>query len=130
MTPRCDWQRIFSGAGRESGAVQWATANGIVSGYGRNLFGVHNKVTREQLAAMLYRYAVYKKYDVSVGEDTNILSDQDVASVSESAIPAMQRTCGASLIHGTNANTLYPQNTATRAQVATILMRFCKNVVK
>ena len=113
-----------------SDAVRWATVNSIVSGYSSSSFGVNNKVTREQLAAMLYRYATYKKYDVSVGEDTNILSYKDVGSVSEYAIPAMQWVCGASLIHGTNADTLSPKNTATRAQVATILMRFCENVVK
>ena len=75
-------------------AVAWANANGIVSGYGSGKFGPNDKVTREQLAAILYRYAQYKKYDVSVGEDTNILSYDDAQSISSYAIPAIQWACG------------------------------------
>ena len=79
-------------------AVTWAAENGIVGGYGGGLFGPEDNITREQLAAILYRYAQVKGYDVSVGEDTNILSYADALDVSEWAIPAMQWACGSGVI--------------------------------
>ena len=105
-------------------AVRWAASEGIVGGYGGGLFGSDDAVTREQLAVILYRYAVYKGYDVSIGEDTNILSYADFADLSEYAIPAMQWACGAGIVNGTSESTLTPQGEATRAQVAAMLMRF------
>lgn len=109
-------------------AVAWANANGIVSGYGSGKFGPNDKVTREQLAAILYRYAQYKKYDVSVGEDTNILSYDDAQSISSYAIPAIQWACGAGVVTGKSGSKLDPKGSATRAEVAAMLMRFCENV--
>lgn len=109
-------------------AVAWANANGIVSGYGSGKFGPNDKVTREQLAAILYRYAQYKKYDVSVGEDTNILSYNDAQSISSYAIPAIQWACGAGVVTGKSGSKLDPKGNATRAEVAAMLMRFCENV--
>ena len=109
-------------------AVRWAASEGIVGGYGGGLFGSEDAVTREQLAAMLWRYAVYKGYDVSIGEDTNILSYADFADLSEYAIPAMQWACGAGVITGVTDATLVPQGEATRAQVAAMLMRFCEAI--
>lgn len=109
-------------------AVAWANANGIVSGYGSGKFGPNDKVTREQLAAILYRYAQYKKYDVSVGEDTNILSYDDAQSISTYAIPAIQWACGAGVVTGKSGSKLDPKGNATRAEVAAMLMRFCENV--
>lgn len=109
-------------------AVAWANANGIVSGYGSGKFGPNDKVTREQLAAILYRYAQYKKYDVSVGEDTNILSYNDAQSISTYAIPAIQWACGAGVVTGKSGSKLDPKGNATRAEVAAMLMRFCENV--
>ena len=107
-------------------AVIWAAANGVVDGYGNGKFGPNDPITREQLAAILYRYAQAKGYDVSVGEDTNILSYTDALEISEYAIPAMQWACGAGVINGTgDGSTLTPQGNATRAQIATMLMRFC-----
>ena len=111
-------------------AVRWAASEGIVGGYGGGLFGSEDAVTREQLAVILYRYAVYKGYDVSIGEDTNILSYDDFADLSEYAIPAMQWACGAGIVNGTSASTLTPQGEATRAQVAAVLMRFCESIVQ
>ena len=109
-------------------AVRWAASEGIVGGYGGGLFGSDDAVTREQLAVILYRYAVYKGYDVSIGEDTNILSYADFADLSEYAIPAMQWACGAGVITGVTDATLVPQGEATRAQVAAMLMRFCEAI--
>ena len=103
-------------------AVLWAAENGIVTGYGDGRFGPDAPVTREQLATILYHYAQYCKMDVSVGEDTNILSYNDAFEVSEYAFPALQWACGAGLIQGADGN-LMPQGSATRAQVATILYR-------
>ena len=109
-------------------AVRWAASEGIVGGYGGGLFGSDDAVTREQLAVILYRYAVYKGYDVSIGESTNILSYADFADLSEYAIPAMQWACGAGIVNGTSESTLTPQGEATRAQVAAMLMRFCEAI--
>lgn len=111
-------------------AVRWAASEGIVKGYGNNKFGHDDFITREQMAAMLYRYAQYKGYDVSIGENTNILSYTDFADLSEYAIPAMQWAVGAGIINGTSNSTLSPGGNATRAQVAVILMRFCEQIAK
>ena len=109
-------------------AVRWAASEGIVGGYGGGLFGSDDAVTREQLAVILYRYAAYKGYDVSIGEDTNILSYADFADLSEYAISAMQWACGAGIITGVTDATLVPQGTATRAQCAAMLMRFVEAI--
>lgn len=103
---------------------QWAMANGVSDGT-----NMEQGLSRQQLATMLWRYAQAKGYDVSIGEDTNILSYSDAFDVSEYAIPAMQWACGAGIINGTSATTLTPQGRATRAQVATMLMRFCEKTV-
>ena len=104
-------------------AREWAVANGVSDGENANGY-----VTREQFATMLWRYASGKGYDVSIGEDTNILSYADFADLSEYAIPAMQWACGAGIIQG-NGGYLDPQGDATRAEIATMLMRFCENYV-
>ena len=106
-------------------AKDWAMANGISDGTNPG-----TAVTRQQLVTLLYRYAVLMGYDVSVGENTNILSYDDVFSVSEYAIPAFQWACGAGVINGTTESTLSPLGTATRAQFAVMLQRFCEKVVK
>lgn len=126
-TSAASFTDVASGA-YYANAVAWANANGIVSGYGSGKFGPNGKVTREQLAAILYRYAQYKKYDVSVGEDTNILSYDDAQSISSYAIPAIQWACGAGVVTGKSGSKLDPKGNATRAEVAAMLMRFCENV--
>ena len=113
-----------------SEAVRWAASEGIVGGYGNGLFGTNDPITREQFAAMLYRYAQEQGYDVSIGENTNILSYTDVADLSGYAISAMQWAVGAGIINGTgDGSTLSPQGQATRAQAAVMLMRFCEEYV-
>lgn len=104
-------------------AVRWASSEGIVGGYGNGFFGTGHPITREQFAVMLYRFAQKQGYDVSAGENTNILSYTDVSSVSEYAIPAMQWAVGSGVITGTG-DTLAPQGETTRAQAAMMLMRF------
>ena len=100
-------------------ARTWAMANGVSDGENANGY-----VTREQLATMLWRYAVAQGYDVSIGESTNILSYADFASISEYAIPAMQWACGSGIVTGVTDSTLEPAGTATRAHCAAMLMRF------
>ena len=108
-------------------AIRWATSEGIAGGYGGGVFGPDDPITREQLAVMLHRYAQHEGYDVSIGEDTNILSYADAFDVSEYAASALQWACGAGIISGTgDGSTLTPQGEATRAQAAVILMRFCE----
>ena len=103
-------------------AKAWAVAGGISDGTSPG-----GAVTRQQLAALLYRFAVMMGYDVSVGESTNILSYADAFDAAEYAIPALQWACGAGIIHGTgDGSTLSPQGTATRAQAAVMLERFCE----
>ena len=105
-------------------AIRWAAANEIVKGYAEETFGPMNELTREQLAAILYRYAQTKGVNVSVGEDTNILSYDDAFDVSDWANAAMCWAVGAGIIQGTGDGALSPKTGATRAQVATMLMRY------
>ncbi len=107
-----------------SDAVSWATFNGITMGYGDGSFGPEDFITREQIAAVMHRYAQYKGYDVSVGENTNILSYDDFADISEYAIAPMQYAAGAGLMKGKSESTLNPGEFATRAEIAAILHRF------
>ena len=109
-------------------AVAWAAQNGIVSGIDATIFAPNNAITREQMAAILYRYAQFKGYDVSVKADLSVYTD--AAQVSTYATDAMAWANGAQLITGTSQTTLTPAGNATRAQVATILMRFCENIAK
>lgn len=109
-------------------AVAWASAKGIVGGYGGGLFGPHDSITREQTAAILYRYAQYKGYDVSKTADLSGYAD--AGHVSAYAAPCMKWASAQGLISGVASGKLSPCATATRAQIAMILMRFCKNVIK
>ena len=111
-------------------AVAWAAENGIVGGYGNGKFGSNDPITREQLAAILYRYAQFKDVDVSVGEDTNILDFDDAQSISSYAVPAIQWACGSGVISGVSALTLDPQGITSRAQAATMLMHYCTEIAK
>lgn len=104
--------------------VTWAAENGIVVGYGGGLFGPEDNITREQFAAILYRYAQAKGYGTTASFDLSAYGD--VSDVSAWAISAMQWACGKDIIIGTSPTTLAPQGTATRAQAATMLQRFCE----
>ena len=110
-------------------AIRWAAASNIAGGYGDGYFGPNDAITREQMVAILWRYATFKGIDVSVGEDTNILSYDDIADLSEYAIPAMQWACGAGVVEGVKGTDggmfLNPKGNTTRAQMATMMMRFC-----
>lgn len=111
-------------------AVVWASANGLVDGYGDGRFGPDTPITREQMAVMLWRYARYRGCDVSVGEDTNILSYRDIDKLSDYAFAAVQWAVGAGILTGYEDGTLKPNGLATRAEVAAMLMRYCENVMR
>ena len=107
-------------------AVRWAASEGIVTGVSETAFAPDEPITREQFAAILWRYAKYKGHDVSIGESTNILSYTDFAEISEYAIPAMQWACGEGIITGSGEGVLNPRGGATRAEAAAMLARFAK----
>lgn len=109
-------------------AVNWAAANGVVSGVSETGFGPNNALTREQLALILYRFAQYKGYDVAGTSD--LAAYADGSSVSGWAAEAMSWAVDAGLISGVGGNQIAPTGTATRAQVAQILMNFCENVAR
>ena len=117
---RMDGETI-SGADWVEQARTWAVGTGVSDGTNPN-----NAVTREQLVTMLYRYAQMKGKDVSVGEDTNILSYADAGKISEYAVSAMQWAVGAGIVNGVTADTIAPQAGATRAQMAAMLQRFAE----
>ena len=109
-------------------AVTWAAANDIVNGTSATTFAPNSPITREQMAAILYRYAAYKGYDVS--QKADLSGYTDAASISGYAKDALAWANAQKLITGVTDTTLNPQGSATRAQVATILMRLCETVVK
>lgn len=109
-------------------AVNWAAANQIVKGTSATTFAPNDSITREQMAAILYRYAQYKGYDVTKKADLSGYSDN--SQVSAYAKDALAWANAAKLINGVTNTTLAPQGNATRAQVSAILHRFCDGVVK
>lgn len=108
-------------------AVAWAAENGIVSGYSASRFGPENAITREQLAAVLYRYAAYKGYDVL--EFSSLTGYADNTLVAGYAKTPFAWAVQAGIISGTGAHRLSPSAGATRAQVAAMLMRFCQSYI-
>lgn len=109
-------------------AVAWASGNQIVNGVEVDEFAPDEDITREQMAAILYRYAQYKGYDVSASNDLGAYTD--AAQISGYAVPAMQWVNATGLITGSTDTTLSPMDSALRAEAATILMRFAENIAK
>lgn len=107
--------------------VAWAASEGIVGGYGDGTFGPNDPITREQMASILYRYADYKGLDVSARASLDAYSDAD--SVSPWASDVMSWAVSEGIISGMTEDTLAPQGTATRAQVAAMFQRFLENVM-
>ncbi len=104
-------------------AAAWANANGIVFGISETEFAPDDNITREQMAAILYRYSTYKGYNTSVGEDTNILSYTDAFDINDYAITAMQWATGSGIISGKDGGILDPLGNATRAEATAMLAR-------
>ena len=109
-------------------AIRWAAAVKIVNGYSEGSFAPNDILTREQLATILWRYAKYKKADVSVGENTNILSYDDAFEISEYAIPAFQWTCGSGVMSGNTVSTLAPKNAVTENLLSEVLSDYSEKV--
>ncbi len=111
-----------------SDAINWAAANEIVGGYGNGKFGPSDTITREQMATILYRYASYKGYDMTKLDNLTDYTDAD--TVSDWADTAVKWAVAEDVINGTSTTTLSPSGDSTRAQAATIFMRFCENITK
>lgn len=107
-------------------AVRWAASEKIVNGYSNSAFGSDDNIIREQLAAIMFRYAQYKNYDTTQG-GMAIHEFDDYASISQYAVPAMAWCVNTGLMNGMGDNTLNPGGSATRAEAAAILMRFCQS---
>lgn len=118
----CPFDDIKAGSYYED-AITWAAANNIVAGDGAGKVSPDDAITREQMVAILYRYAQFKGYDTSASADISVFSD--AAQISNWALDAIKWACGEELIQGNNAQ-LMPQGNAIRCQVAAILMRFCE----
>ena len=104
-------------------AVRWAASEGIVEGYGNSRFGPNDTITREQMALMFQRYARWLERDVSARAELDGYADAD--AVSAWALEAMEWAVAGGLISGTGGNMLSPQGSASRAETATLLTRFC-----
>ncbi|MBQ7399260.1 MAG: S-layer homology domain-containing protein [Clostridia bacterium] len=128
---KSEYTHLFSDVSKEkwyADAVSWAVSNGIIKGVTETEFAPDSDVSREQMALIMYRFAKMKGYDVNGTEDVSAFSDVD--NVSEWAIDAVKWAKNHELINGTDKFSLSPKASATRAQIATIIMRFCENLAK
>lgn len=133
-SPAVEGENSFTDVVRDSGtawfydAVTWAQQNGIMGGYDNSSFAPNDPITREQLAAIFYRYAQYKGYDTTQG-GMAIREFGDYESISDYAMGAMAWAVNTGLVKG-DSNLLYPNGTATRAEIAALLHRFVENGMK
>ena len=133
-SPAVEGENSFTDVVRGSGtawfydAVTWAQKNGIMGGYGNSSFAPNDPITREQLAAIFYRYAQYKGYDTTQG-GMAIREFDDYESISDYAMGAMAWAVNTGLVKG-DSNLLYPKGTATRAEIAALFHRFAENGMK
>ena len=133
-SPAVEGENSFADVVRGSGtawfydAVTWAQQNGIMGGYDNSSFAPNDPITREQLAAIFYRYAQYKGYDTTQG-GMAIREFRDYESISDYAMGAMAWAVNTGLVKG-DSNLLYPNGTATRAELAAMLHRFVENGMK
>lgn len=133
-SPAVEGENSFADVVRGSGtawfydAVTWAQQNGIMGGYSNSSFAPNDPITREQLAAIFYRYAQYKGYDTTQG-GMAIREFDDYESISDYAMSAMAWAVNTGLVKG-DSNLLYPKGTATRAEIAALFHRFAENGMK
>lgn len=111
-----------------SDAVAWAAANEIVEGYGDGRFGPADHIDRQQIAAILYRYAAFKGYDVAQSADLAGYTDAGEIAVWAKEGMIWANACG--LITGRTDSTLVPDGSASRSEIATILMRACRTIIE
>jgi hypothetical protein len=107
-------------------AVSWAQENGIISGVSKDEFAPDTKITREQIATIMYRYAVYKGIEAVTLEEN--LGFKDAGDISEYAVSAMNWIAGQEIIKGYEDNTVKPKNNATRAEATALIQRFLEKV--
>ena len=106
-------------------AVNWASQSGIVAGYGDGSFHPNDPITRQQMAAILYRYAIYKGYYTA--NQSNLSAQfSDYGQIASYAVAPMSWAHANGIINGTTRTTLNPTGTATRAEITTMLARFCQ----
>ena len=130
-SPASDFAMKFDDVSAETPyaeAIRWAAAVKIVNGCSESSFAPDDVLTREQLAAILWRYAKSENIDVSIGENTNILSYEDVFTVSDYAIPAFQWTCGSGIMSGNTISTLAPGEQVNRIFFASVLRKYAQYV--
>ena len=123
--PACDFTDVAAGQ-YYTDAIAWAAENHLVNGYGDGTFGPNDNITREQMSALLYRYAEFKSYDLTASGDLSGYTD--ASQISDYAVTAMQWATAEGLVNGMGDGTLAPRGNSTRAQIATILMRFLENI--
>ena len=107
-------------------AIYWAKKNNIVTGYNSTTFAPNDNITREQMATILYRYAAYKGY--SIDKTSDLSGFTDVSNINDYALKPIKWAVSSNLISGMGDSTISPQGNASRAQIATILMRFIENL--
>lgn len=130
-SPASDFAMKFDDVSAETPyaeAIRWAAAVKIVNGCSESSFAPGDALTREQLAAILWRYAKSENIDVSIGENTNILSYEDVFTVNDYAIPAFQWTCGSGIMSGNTISTLAPGEQVNRIFFASVLHKYAQYV--
>ena len=130
-SPASDFAMKFDDVSAETPyaeAIRWAAAVKIVNGCSESSFAPGDALTREQLAAILWRYAKSENIDVSIGENTNILSYEDVFTVSDYAIPALEWTCGSGIMSGNTISTLAPGEQVNRIFFASVLHKYAQYV--
>ena len=130
-SPASDFAMKFDDVSAETPyaeAIRWAAAVKIVNGCSESSFAPGDALTREQLAAILWRYAKSENIDVSIGENTNILSYEDVFTVSDYAIPAFQWTCGSGIMSGNTISMLAPGEQVNRIFFASVLHKYAQYV--
>ena len=108
-------------------AVAWANANGIVKGISETEFAPNNNITREQIATIIYRYCQFKGIDVTTGE-VILANYDDFGAVSDYAVEAIKYAVGSGLMKGRTDRTLNPRENVTRAEAATLIMRFVEMI--
>ena len=110
--------------GWSTGYISWATKNGIIGGYGNGMFGQNDAITREQMAVIMYNYAKFAGYDVSNTNTAKLYAFQDGANTDSWAVKAMAWAVNIGIMSGTGNNKLTPTATASRSQVAQIVLNF------
>lgn len=125
----CSFEDVAGGS-YYAQAVDWAQKSGVVYGFSDTVFGPNRHITREQLIAIMWRYAKYKDVDVSMGKNTELNKFDDHSDVTAYAVDAVKWSVAANVVKGKTDTTLDPKSDATRAQIAMIFQRYCIDVIR